>query len=192
MIDVDFNELKKINKDVKGQIKVNGTNVNYPFVQYSDNKYYLTHSFDKTYNNSGWLFMDYRNKNMNNKNTIIYAHGRLEKTMFGSLLDTLKSYWYNNKNNHVIKISTEEENSLWQIFSTYHIPTTSDYLQTNFENDKEYQEFLNTLKNRSSFNFNTDITYNDNILTLSTCYKTKERMVVHAKLIKKESKLERR
>jgi len=36
MINVDFNELAKINQDVKGWIKVNGTNVNYPFVQSSD------------------------------------------------------------------------------------------------------------------------------------------------------------
>ena len=73
MIDINFNELKNINNDVKGWIKVNGT---YPFVQSNNNKYYLTHSFDKSYNSAGWLFLDYRN---NNKNTIIYAHGRNDK-----------------------------------------------------------------------------------------------------------------
>ena len=72
MIDINFNELKNINNDVKGWIKVNGTNINYPFVQSKNNKYYLTHSFDKSYNSAGWLFLDYIN---NNKNTIIYAHG---------------------------------------------------------------------------------------------------------------------
>ena len=46
MIDINFNELKNINKDVKGWIKVNGTNINYPFVQSNNNKYYLTHNFD--------------------------------------------------------------------------------------------------------------------------------------------------
>ena len=44
------------------------------------------------------------------------------------------------------------------------------------------------LKNRSSYNFNTNVSYTDNILTLSTCYNNSDRMVVHAKLIKKESK----
>ena len=53
MIDINFNELKKINNDVKGWIKVNGTNINYPFVQSSNNKYYLTHTFDKSYNLAG-------------------------------------------------------------------------------------------------------------------------------------------
>ena len=186
MIDVNFDNLKKINSDVVGWIKVNGTNINYPFVQSKDNKYYLTHSFNKSYNNAGWVFLDYRNNNINNRNTIIYAHGRTDKTMFGTLRKVLNNGWINNTNNYVIKISTEKENSLWQIFSIYHIPTTNDYLQTEFKDEKEYQRFLNILKNRSNHNFNTSITSNDTILTLSTCYNDSEKMVVHAKLIKKQ------
>lgn len=186
MIDVNFDNLKKINSDVVGWIKVNGTNINYPFVQSKDNKYYLTHSFDKSYNNAGWVFLDYRNNNINNRNTIIYAHGRTDKTMFGTLRKVLNNGWINNTNNYVIKISTEKENSLWQIFSIYHIPTTNDYLQTEFKDEREYQRFLNILKNRSNHNFNTSITSNDTILTLSTCYNDSEKMVVHAKLIKKQ------
>lgn len=188
MIDVNFDNLKKINSDVVGWIKVNGTYINYPFVQSKDNKYYLTHSFNKSYNNAGWVFLDYRNNNINNRNTIIYAHGRTDKTMFGTLRKVLNNGWINNTNNYVIKISTEKENSLWQIFSIYHIPTTNDYLQTEFKDEREYQRFLNILKNRSNHNFNTSITSNDTILTLSTCYNDSEKMVVHAKLIKKQKK----
>ena len=188
MINVDFNVLKRTNPDVVGWVKVNGTNINYPFVQANDNKYYLTHSFNKSYNAAGWVFLDYRNNNTNNKNTIIYAHGRTDKTMFGTLRKVLNNGWLNNTDNFVIKISTETENSLWQIFSVYHIPTTSDYLKTDFDDDTEYQNFLDMIKNRSSHNFNTNVTSTDNILSLSTCYNNNEIMVVHAKLIKKESK----
>ena len=188
MIDVNFDNLKKINSDVVGWIKVNGTNINYPFVQSKDNKYYLTHSFSKSYNNAGLVFLDYRNNNINNRNTIIYAHGRTDKTMFGTLRKVLNNGWINNTNNYVIKIFTEKENSLWQIFSIYHIPTTNDYLQTEFKDEREYQRFLNILKNRSNHNFNTSITSNNTILTLSTCYNDSEKMVVHAKLIKKQKK----
>ena len=188
MIDVNFDNLKKINSDVVGWIKINGTNINYPFVQSKDNKYYLTHSFSKSYNNAGLVFLDYRNNNINNRNTIIYAHGRTDKTMFGTLRKVLNNGWINNTNNYVIKISTEKENSLWQIFSIYHIPTTNDYLQTEFKDEREYQRFLNILKNRSNHNFNTSITSNNTILTLSTCYNDSEKMVVHAKLIKKQKK----
>lgn len=185
MINVDFTELKKINNDVKGWIQVNGTNINYPFVQASDNKYYLNHSFNKTLNYAGWVFLDYRNNLTNNKNTIIYAHGRLDKTMFGSLRNILSSGWLNNTDNYVVKLSTEKENTLWQVFSVYHIPTTSDYIQTEFSSDDEFLQLITKLKDRSMFNFNTDVNSNDNILTLSTCYSDTEKVVLHAKLIKK-------
>lgn len=187
LINVDFSELKSINSATVGWIQVNGTNINYPFVQAQDNKYYLTHSFDKSYNRAGWVFMDYRNNAVGvDKNTIIYAHGRLDNTMFGSLKNILSSGWLNNSNNFVIKISTETENTLWQVFSVYHIPTTSDYLRVSFNSDKDFKDFTQMLIDRSSYNFNTTVEESDRMLTLSTCYKQSDRVVLHAKLIKKE------
>ena len=189
LIDVDITELKEKNSDTVGWINVNNTNINYPFVQTKDNSYYLNHSFDKKYNEAGWVFLDYRNNNdLNNKNTILYAHSRLDKTMFGSLSKVLKSSWYNNKDNHIIRLSTDTENTLWQIFSVYKIPEESYYITTNFNSNKEYTKFLNTIKQRSSHNFNTNLDANDKILTLSTCYSDTERTVVHAKLIKRSPK----
>ena len=186
LLEVDITKLKEKNTDTVGWINVNNTNINYPYVQTNDNSYYLDHSFDKSYNEAGWVFMDYRNNsNLDNKNTIIYAHSRLDKTMFGSLSKVLKSEWYSNKDNHIIRISTEEENTLWQIFSVYKIEEESYYITTNFDDDEEYTEFLNTLSSRSLYNFNTTLTNEDRILTLSTCYSDTVRTVVHAKLIKK-------
>ena len=182
-IDVDINKLKTFNPDTIGFIKVMGTNINYPFVQTLDNDYYLNRSYDKTYNNAGWIFLDYRNNEFNDKNTIIYGHGRINGTMFGSLKDTLKSSWQDNKDNYIIKISTEKENSIWQIFSVYKIATTSDYLQTTFS-DNEFESFISLIKGRSSYNFETNVTNEDKVLTLSTCYNDNDKMVVHAKLIK--------
>lgn len=189
LIDVDFNNLKKINSEVVGWISLPGTNINYPFVQTKDNSYYLTKAFDKTKNKAGWIFLDYRNNIQNlNKNTIIYGHARVNNTMFGTLKNVITNKWFNNKDNHIINISTEHENSLWQIFSVYTIEKTSDYIQTDFIDDSEFQNFINLIKNRSIYNFDSSIDVTDNILTLSTCHKTNERIVVHAKLIKKEAK----
>ncbi len=186
LISVDFDELMKKNSDTVAWISVNSTNINYPVVQYTDNNYYLTHSFDKSKNEAGWVFLDYRNNtDLTSKNNIIYAHSRLDKTMFGSLSKVLKDSWYQDKSNHIIRISTPTEDSLWQIFSIYTIKEETYYLTTQFTSDEDYLNFLNTLKNRSKFSF--DITFNstDKILTLSTCYSDTQRTVVHAKLIKK-------
>lgn len=189
LININFPELLKKNNDTIAWINVNNTNINYPVVQTTNNSYYLNHSFDKTTNEAGWVFMDYRNnKDFKNKNTIIYAHSRLNKTMFGSLSKVLKESWYKNKDNHIIRISTPTENSSWQIFSVYKIKSETYYITTDFNTDNEYEKFLTTIKNRSKYNFNTNISTNDKIITLSTCYSNTERTVVHAKLIKKEKR----
>lgn len=189
LIDADFNELKQINKDVKGWIQVNGTNINYPYVQASDNDFYLNHSFDKSSNGAGWIFMDYRNNPQEfDKNTIIYGHGRSNTSMFGTLKNILKSSWFKDSNNYVIKLATEQENSLWEVFSVYKIPTTSDYLQIKFSSDEEFQNFTNKLIERSAYNFNTPVNSTDKIITLSTCWNDEEKVVMHAKLIKTQKK----
>ena len=77
LIDVDFTELKQTNSDVIGWIQVNGTNINYPFVQTNDNSYYLTHAFNKSYNDAGWVFLDYRNNDTNNRNIVTDSSHRI-------------------------------------------------------------------------------------------------------------------
>ena len=189
LIDVDLKKLKEKNSDTIGWINVNNTNINYPFVRANDNDYYLHHSFDKSYNNAGWVFLDYRNnKNLTDKNNIIYGHHRVNNTMLTSLLNTLNESWYTNKDNHIIRVSLENENSLWQIISVYKIPVESYYITTKFNNDNEFITFLDTISKRSIYNFNYNVNKEDIILTLSTCYDDNTRVVVHAKLIKIEKK----
>ena len=67
------------------------------------------------------------------------------------------------------------------------IETTENYyITTDFKNDEEFQKFINTISSRSKLKFDATVDVNDTILTLSTCYKTDEKVVLHAKLIKKE------
>jgi sortase B len=185
-INVNFTELKEKNSDTVGWIEVKGTNINYPIVQTTNNEYYLKHSFDKSYNIAGWIFLDYRSSFENmGKNTIVYGHGMLNQIMFGSLPNVLKNNWLQNNENHIIRISTPTENSLWQVISVYTIPPEGYYISTDFENDDAYQSFIETILSRSIYDFNTTVTINDQILTLSSCYSKSDRVVVHAKLIKK-------
>ena len=189
LINVNFNELKKENKDTIGWIQVMGTNINYPIVQTTNNDYYLTHSFKKKANLGGWIFLDYRNNIKElDKNTIIYGHGRLDTSMFGSLKNIFTNNWLKNTDNFIVKISTESHNTLWQVFSVYKIPTTNDYIQVDFKNNIDFENFYTMLLNRSEHNFNTNITTKDKILTLSTCYNENDKVVLHAKLIKQEIK----
>lgn len=190
-ISVDFNNLKERNSDTIGWIHVNNTNINYPIVQTDNNELYLDHAFDRSYNDSGWIFMDYRNdSSMNDTNTVIYGHSMKNKTMFGSLLSARNSSWYTNKDNWIIKLSTPTENTIWQIFSIYAIAEEGYYITTNFGSDTDIQNFFNTLESRSKYDFNVELIPSDKIITLSTCNTSSgdERLVVHAKLIKKEAR----
>jgi len=133
--------------------------------------------------------MDYRNNINNlNDNTIIYGHNMSNKTMFGSLKDVLNDNWINNEDNHIIKITTEENILQFKIFSIYIIDYTNDYLITSFNDKIQYNEFLQMLKGRSDYSFKTDVNNTDKILTLSTCNgKNNKRLVIHAKLINIEN-----
>ncbi|MEG0025963.1 MAG: class B sortase [Bacilli bacterium] len=190
LINVDFHKLLKINQDTVGWLQVSGTNINYPIVQSGDNDYYLHHAFNGSTNNAGWIFADYRNDLSSlDKNNVIYGHGRLDTTMFGSLKNILTSNWYNDSNNHVIKLSTLTQNTLWQVFSVYSINAESYYITTDFPTTNQYDQFLKTLKSRSIFSFSGNVNPEDKIITLSTCQDNYDhRVVMHAKLIKAETK----
>lgn len=190
LINVDFTNLKNINNEVIAYLKVPGTDIDYSVVQHSDNDYYLKHSIDFSYSTAGWIFMDYRN-NINNfdNNTIIYGHRMYDTSMFSTLKNVLNDEWLNNEDNHIVYLATENESSLWQIFSIYHIPDTTDFIETSFDSDDDYQNFIDLINDRSEYNFDSCPTTNDKILTLSTCYTTNtQKLVLHAKKIKQSIK----
>ena len=184
--EVDFTELLKENSDTVGWIIVHDTNINYPVVQTNDNDYYLNHAYDKTSNSAGWVYADFRdNFNVFSKNMVIYGHGRKDKIMFGSLTKALDKKWYTKQENQIIQLSTLKYNTMWQIFSIYTIPAESYYIMTDFESNSEYAAFLGEMLNRSIYNFNVNLSTDDKILTLSTCYNDNGiRLVVQAKLVK--------
>lgn len=185
---VEFDKLKKQNKDSVAFIKVNNTNIHYIVVKSTDNEYYLNHNFNKEKNIAGWIFADFRNNvDESDKNLIIYGHNMKDGSMFDSLIKTIDKEWYTNKDNHIVKLITEKGSYKYQVFSTYSVHAEDYYINTNFNNDKEFNKFVNTLKNRSIYNYGVEVTESDKILTLSSCIGDgRKRVVLHAKLIKKE------
>lgn len=187
---IDLSSLKEKNNDTVAYIKVNGTTINYPVVQSKDNEYYLKHSFDKSYNEAGWIFLDYRNDITTlNKNNIIYGHNMLNHTMFSTLTKMLDKEFFNDDNNKYINLTTENKSTIWKIFSLYVTNPDTYYMSIAFSSKSENETFLNNLKNKSIYDFNEDLNSNDKILTLSTCTNLNtKRLVVHAKLIYEETK----
>lgn len=182
---VDFEKLKEKNSDIVAWLKVKGTNIETTVVKSTNNDYYLTHNFNKEYNSAGWIFADYKNKvDGTDKNLVIYGHNMRDNSMFGSLKWVINEDWYNNEDNKYITLITENETQVYEVFSVYQIEKEDYYIQTNFDTEKEFNTFAQTIKKRSKKDFNVDVNKEDTILTLSTCANNnKYRVVLHAKKI---------
>ena len=176
--------LLDMNTETVGWVKVPGTNIDYPVVKGNDNKYYLEHNYDKKRDYNGWVFMNYQNNIKDlDRNTILFAHNRFYSgVMFGTLNNLTKDTWYNNAKNNMITFNSMFEEMQWEVFSIYSIKVTDDYLQTQFDSDEEYMEFIQKLRDRSIYHSDVIIDENDKILTLSTCVENDARLVIHAVL----------
>lgn len=177
------NSLYETNNDFKFWITIDNTNIDYPVVQGEDNDFYLSHDFFKEKSISGSVFLDYRD-NDKSKNSILYAHNMKNNSMFSDL-ELFKDEHFFNKNN-LITITRNDKNYIYQVFSVYYISGNETYhLQTNFNSNNEFLNYLESIKSKSLFKSNKELDSN-NIITLSTCsYEFKNcRTVVHAQLIK--------
>lgn len=180
---VDFEKLKTTNSDTVAWIKVNGIDVEYPIVKYTDNEFYLSHSFDKTSNGAGWIFADYRNKiDGTDKNIIVYGHNRRNGSMFATLKNILNKSWYENEENRKIIFVTEQGQFEYQVFTVYQIEEENYDTTVSFSTDKQFINYIENAKKRSVYDFNVDVKSNDSILTLSTCANdNRYRVVLQAK-----------
>ena len=181
-IDINIKKLKKLNTDTVAWLKINNTNIDYPVLKSKNNQYYLNHDFDKKENNSGWIFADYRNKfNGEDRNIIIYGHNRRDKSMFGTLKNTLSDSWYDEKENLYITLIEKDNADKYLVFSVYYEKANEYGIQTSFKNDMKYYEFLKNIKYKSIKNFNIELKKSDKILILCTCgNNNKYRIMIHA------------
>lgn len=183
----NITELKKLNPQTVAWLRVlSSDNLNYPVVQADDNDFYLKHDFNKSENEAGWIFADFRdNFDDLGRNTIIYGHARGDYSMFGSLAYCIESWWYKLPKNHFIWLNTEKENMVFQIFSIYVTDLDFYYIKTDFNSDADYANFLTEIKAKNQApSVNYDVSPSDKILTLSTCRGSNKRIVIHAKLVK--------
>lgn len=180
---LDFEALTAYNSDIVGWIRIPGTAVNYSVARAEDNSKYLRHSIDLTYNEFGWIFMDYKNApDFTDKNTVIYGHNIVSGLMFADLTNI-----YNGSMGTDVEIDIYRSDYRllkYKVFSTYVYEPETYYLTTRFANDEQYSNYLNAMVGRSVWNFNQNVGIDDKIITLSTCTTdSKNRIVVHAKLV---------
>lgn len=176
---------KYINPHAVGWLSVPNTNIDYPIVQGTDNKYYLNHNIFREDDKNGWVFMDFRSDiNDLSDNIIIYAHNRYYNgIMFGNIQNMMRYSYYTNPDNQIITLKSMTNTYQYKIFSMYKVENTTDYLGVVFNTVEKKLAMFNLIKSRSIYNFNVELNENDKILTLSTCADENSKYVVHAVLI---------
>lgn len=187
--------LLRENKDIVGWLKIEGTNVDYPFMKdpgeipagipyyggeaCDANDYYLHRDLDGSYKFAGSLFMDYRDtfggiEDEQSENIIIYGHNMANNTMFGSIRRYRQDYSYFEKY-PFIELSSNYKDYDYVICACI-ITGGNWYSDFNYWNKEEldteddFNYYMDCVKEKQLFETGVDVKYGDKLLTLSTCY----------------------
>ena len=192
-----FKLLRKENPDFKAWLTADGADVDMPVYQCDNNKYYLKHNQRREYNNPGALYLsaeDTVNKYTNDKNLVIYGHDMKDDTMFSNLKN------YRNvsvcRNNPNISLSTEFGDLTYRIYAVFLLNSDPaddnghlyDIRKSDFQNKKQFNEWVDEARTRSIISTNVDLNYGDSLLTLVTRADDFEnaRLVVMARRVRED------
>ena len=185
--EVNFTELQETYNASIGWVRIEGTRVDYPVAQWTNNSYYLNHLLDGTRNNNGTIFMDYRNNtDLSDRNTFIYGHHMKNGSMFGSLVGYKKQSYY--EEHPIVEYITPEKTWRAEIFSAQIVDAGSDVFTLVYADDEEFNAYLKEMQKASLIDTDVTVTAEDRILTLMTCTYEYDnaRFVVQAKLVDEE------
>ena len=165
---IDFASLKQINEDVTAWIYIEGTNINYPVVQGTDNRYYVSTLVDGSYNSSGSIFLDYRNQpDFSDPHCILYGHNMQNGSMFHDICNYKDPEFY--ASHPVGFLISPEHNFHFEVVSAYVASLADPAWQLEFVDDADLQDWLPDTIERSSFVTSVQPQPGDQVITLSTC-----------------------
>lgn len=183
LLAIELESLQEVNSDVLGWISIPDTEISYPIVQSSDNSYYLDHTWDKSWNPAGSIFLDWHiQSDFSDFNTVIYGHRMRNTSMFGSLKYYRDhDYWASHPDVYIFNGSSV---SRYQIFAAYEVSVLGDTYRMSFSDSESRQTFLDFCVSQSVLKTDITPTIGDQVITLSTCTGTghANRWVVQAVL----------
>jgi len=165
---IDKLRKKYKNDDVVGILEINNTDYVVPIMQGEDNGYYLNHGPSKKKNFKGSIYLDYRLDIDSSKKLLIYGHNSSRVDMPFKILEEFydKDYYDNHK---YVEIITSTGKRKYEIFSVHVETNDFDYMNINYDNDKEYLSHLKKLKSRSIYDTGVSVSSSDEVLILQTC-----------------------
>jgi len=183
---VNFEALKEQNADTVGWVYLEDTNINYPVVQGTDNRHYVTTLFSGERNQAGSIFMDYRNApDMSDRHTVLYGHNMRNKTMFAHILNYQDQAYYDAHPTGMY--ITPEKNYRFDIVAGYVASLADAAWQLEFVTEEEVSSWIGDAMKRSSFQSAVQPEPGDRYITLSTCsYEFEEARFVLVGILREE------
>ncbi len=169
LVSMDFSDLQEINPEIIGWIRMEGSDIDYPIMQTNNNSYYLTHLYNREYNNNGSIFMDCRNSaDFSDKNTVLYGHHmRNDVAMFASLK------WYKDQEfyeaNPTITLFTPEGDYLIELICGTVENGNHEFISFDFEDSEAFLSYIEEFRSRSTFTSDVEVQSGDQIVSLCTC-----------------------
>lgn len=179
---IDWKKLKGINDEIVGWIKMSNTQIDYPVLWHKGDdrvsQYYLNHNYKGGYDSFGSIFLDYRcTEGIESKNTVLHGHHMNDGSMFGDLMKfggtTGNLDFY--KKTPTFEFDTPQAKGTYKIISVFKTNTISsqgeffNYMIGNFQNEKDFMNYVYNVRIRSLFNCPVDVNEDDELITLSTC-----------------------
>ena len=167
--------------ELKAWIEIEGTNINYPVMQGTDNSFYMNHDYKKEYSRWGTLFLDKAyDWSLPSSNLLIYGHNFSDGVMLSNLLKYKDKSFF--ESHPIIKFTTPEEDAEYEIIAVFYsrVYYKSEtnvfryYYFVNAESEAEYNEFVTNAKKASIYDTGKTAEYGDQLLTLSTCEYSQE------------------
>lgn len=182
---VDFNTLKRLNKDVVAWITLSGTSIDYPIVKGSNNTEYLTRLFSGEANSAGSLFMDYHNNSkFSNRNTVIFGHNMQDGTMFNTLLQYATQSFYTS--HPAFDIQTPDGDYTAEPIAAFFTDSAySNVVKRTFATNAAFLQYVDKCIRASSIQTETAVSATDKLVTFVTCdddYSANRRFLVVCKL----------
>lgn len=178
----DFDGLKRVNPDIVGWIYVPGTQIDYPICRGSDDSYYLTHSFRKSSNALGAIFVPAEtSEELTDAHTILYGHNMRSGKMFGELSNYAQKSFRDQY--PYVYIYTPEKTLSCTVYAAYRTRYDSVVYTIGYQFDTEdYRQWIDTSITSALYDCGIAPTGKEQIFTLSTCVDSgsaNDRFVIH-------------
>lgn len=168
LLTLDLDALRQENEDVIGWICIPDTNISYPLLQWTDNEFYLTHSWQQTPNRAGSIFMEWQNSSdFTDFNTIIYGHRMREQEMFGMLHQFRKKDFL--ESHPSVYILADDGVRRYDVFAVQRVNLDSPVYGLGLDTDRRKEELIRYSLDYSAIETGIVPTIDDQLLTLSTC-----------------------